>query len=295
LMEFPLVYGDTFYGVLAIATSNSNDFIEYKEFMQSLTIVASSAIDRIQGELSASAWEAIELLHRSLRQWNPSAFMLSQLASELIVEYNQASELPAVQGKMIEMVILLYSFEPDLLGGMLKATPENAAIIQLAQEVRQIRLQIAEPPIPIRPTRIMSYSENSQLAALALFYTEHLTSTFIEPPSFIRADLRESFASFIARRQIVDMEMTLIESAVEPRTEHTDIKQSIKALTLLSAREQEVIALVAEGRSNREIAEKLIISEHTVKNHMTSIFNKMGVTDRSHLIAMVYQLGYNAN
>lgn len=294
-MEFPLVYGDTFYGVLSIATSTGNDFIEYKEFMQSLTIVASSAIDRIQGELSASAWEAIELLHRSLRQWNPSAFMLSQLASELIAEYNQTSELPATQGKMVKMVCLLYAFEPDLLEGMLKATPENAAIIHLAQEVKEIRLQMLEPLIPYPAFNIITYSDNSQLAVLALFYTEHLTSAFIEPPSIIRADLRESFTSFIARRQVVDMEMTLSETTVEPRTEHADLKQAIKALTLLSAREQEVIALVAEGRSNREIAEKLIISEHTVKNHMTSIFNKMGVTDRSHLIAMVYQLGYNVN
>jgi DNA-binding CsgD family transcriptional regulator len=295
IMEFPLMYGDTFYGVLSIAIATSNDFIEYKEFMQSLTIVASSAIERIQGELSASVWDAIELLHRSLQQWSPSAYMLSHLARELIVEYNLASELPATQGKIVEMVILLYAFDPHILGGMLKATPENAALIQLAHEVKQLRLQIEKTSIGDGLFNALSYSENSQLAVLALFYTEHLTSHVVEPPIFIRADLRESFAGFVAKRQVVDMEISLFEPPVEPRTEHADLKQAIKALRLLSAREQEVIALVAEGRSNREIAEKLIISEHTVKNHMTSIFNKMGVTDRSQLIAMVYQLGYNAN
>jgi DNA-binding CsgD family transcriptional regulator len=291
-MEFPLMYGDTFYGVLSIAISTSNDFIEYKEFMQSLSIVASSAIDRIQGELSASAWETIELLHRSMQQWNPPAFMLSQLAREIIVEYTHASELPVLQSKMLEMVCLLYAFDPQMLGNILKATPENTALIELAGEVRQIRLLMEESS---SNNESLTFSENSQLAVLALFYTEHLTSFPAELPTFIRADLRESFAGFVAKRQIVDMEMSLSEPIIEPRTEHADLKQAIKALTLLTAREQEVIALVAEGRSNREIAEKLVISEHTVKNHMTSIFNKMDVTDRSHLIAMVYQLGYSAN
>jgi DNA-binding CsgD family transcriptional regulator len=291
-MEFPLMYGNTFYGVLSIAISTSNDFIEYKEFMQSLTIVASSAIDRIQGELSASAWDAIELLHRSMKQWDPSAFMLSQLAREMIIDYSQVVELPASQSKMLEMVILLYAFDPELLRSILNSTPENAILIQLAGEVRKIRLLMEQSSGRIEP---LTYSENSQLVALTLFYTEHLTSYSAEPPAFIREDLRESFTGFIAKRQIVDMELSIFEPITELRTEHTDLKQAIKTLTLLSAREQDVISLVAEGISNREIAEKLVISEHTVKNHMTSIFNKMGVTDRSHLIAMVYQLGYHAN
>ncbi|QGR00288.1 hypothetical protein EHS13_28920 [Paenibacillus psychroresistens] len=291
-MEFPLMYGNTFYGVLSIAISTSNDFIEYKEFMQSLTIVASSAIDRIQGELSTSAWEAIELLHRSIQQWDPPAFMLSQLAREMIIDYSHVSELPASQSKLLEMAILLNAFDPQLLGSILKATPENAILIQLADEVRNIRVLLEG-----RSGRVeaLSHSENSQIVALTLFYTEHLTSYSVEPPIIFRLELRESFAKFISKRQIVDMEMSIFEPILENRTEHGDLKQAIKALKLLSAREQDVISLVAEGRSNREIAEKLVISEHTVKNHMTSIFNKMGVTDRSHLIAMVYQLGYNAN
>jgi DNA-binding CsgD family transcriptional regulator len=294
-MEFPLMYGDTFYGVLSIAISTSNDFIEYKEFIQSITIVASSAIDRIQVESTASAWEAIELLHRSMQQWNPPAYMLSQLAREMIVEYTLTTELPASQSKMLEMVCLLYAYDPHLLGNILKATPENAALIHLANEVRQIRVLMEEASNKNKLPLTLMYSDNSQLVALALFYTEHLSSFPDEPPVYIRADLRESFAGFVAKRQIVDMEMSIFEPVIEPRNDHADLKQAIKALTLLSAREQEVIALVAEGRSNREIAEKLIISEHTVKNHMTSIFNKMGVTDRSHLIAMVYQLGFSAN
>ena len=49
----------------------------------------------------------------------------------------------------------------------------------------------------------------------------------------------------------------------------------------LSAREQEVLALVAEGLPNKLIARRLEISEKTVKAHLTSVFAAIGVTDRT--------------
>ena len=52
---------------------------------------------------------------------------------------------------------------------------------------------------------------------------------------------------------------------------------------LLSDREKEVVQLVAQGFRNREIGEKLFISEQTVKNHLHNIFDKLGVSDRLEL------------
>jgi DNA-binding NarL/FixJ family response regulator len=57
----------------------------------------------------------------------------------------------------------------------------------------------------------------------------------------------------------------------------------------LSAREMEVIALVVQGYKNRDIAEKLFISEKTVKNHLSAIFNKLGVSDRLELTLYVFE------
>jgi len=51
----------------------------------------------------------------------------------------------------------------------------------------------------------------------------------------------------------------------------------------LSKREREIVSLVAQGFRNREIADKLFISEQTVKNHMHNIFEKVGVQDRLEL------------
>jgi DNA-binding NarL/FixJ family response regulator len=49
----------------------------------------------------------------------------------------------------------------------------------------------------------------------------------------------------------------------------------------LTARELEVLRLVAGGRSNREIASELVLSEHTVARHLPNIFAKLGVSSRT--------------
>ncbi|KOX03858.1 LuxR family transcriptional regulator [Streptomyces sp. NRRL B-1140] len=59
----------------------------------------------------------------------------------------------------------------------------------------------------------------------------------------------------------------------------------------LSAREREVLALVARGTSNREIARELFISEATVKTHLTHLYTKLGVNDRAAAVATAYRRG----
>lgn len=57
----------------------------------------------------------------------------------------------------------------------------------------------------------------------------------------------------------------------------------------LSARERDVLALVAKGTTNREIARKLFISEATVKTHLTHLYAKLGATDRASAVAIAYE------
>ncbi|MEU9335186.1 response regulator transcription factor [Streptomyces sp. NPDC048290] len=59
----------------------------------------------------------------------------------------------------------------------------------------------------------------------------------------------------------------------------------------LSAREREVLALVAKGTPNREIARTLFISEATVKTHLTHLYTKLGVKDRAAAVAAAYERG----
>lgn len=65
-----------------------------------------------------------------------------------------------------------------------------------------------------------------------------------------------------------------------------------EAISPLTARETDILRLVAKGLSNRDIAAQLTISEHTVKNHLKNIFHKLHLENRSQLVRYVYERGW---
>lgn len=69
------------------------------------------------------------------------------------------------------------------------------------------------------------------------------------------------------------------------QSQQTDIVRQVKTLDPLTVREQEVLQLILSGKSNREIAGALFISENTVKTHARSIFSKYDVSSRAELIS----------
>ena len=79
---------------------------------------------------------------------------------------------------------------------------------------------------------------------------------------------------------------TLLPAASEDREEENEYLQEP-----LTARETEVLALLAEGAGNKEIAAKLSISEHTAKFHVSSILSKLGATTRTEAVTQGYRLG----
>ncbi|HQC70462.1 MAG TPA: helix-turn-helix transcriptional regulator, partial [Sedimentibacter sp.] len=71
------------------------------------------------------------------------------------------------------------------------------------------------------------------------------------------------------------------------RSQQTDIIRYVKTLDPLTAREEEVLQLILSGKTNREIAELLFISENTVKTHARNIFSKYDVGSRAELISTI--------
>ena len=72
---------------------------------------------------------------------------------------------------------------------------------------------------------------------------------------------------------------------------HARARANQSLIEPLSVRELEILRLVATGASNKEIAAKLVITEGTVKNHITNILGKLGVRDRTQAALKVKELG----
>lgn len=66
--------------------------------------------------------------------------------------------------------------------------------------------------------------------------------------------------------------------------------KSHEALQTLTSREREVLTLAAKGANNRDIAEKLVLKEVTVKSHLNSIFKKLNVASRTQAVLLAMQM-----
>jgi DNA-binding NarL/FixJ family response regulator len=88
-----------------------------------------------------------------------------------------------------------------------------------------------------------------------------------------------------ATRRLLDQFAPMLPSPDGSETSATD------SLAALTDREREVFVLIAEGRSNREIAQELHVSEGTVKIHVGRVFAKLNLRDRVQAVVLAYETG----
>jgi len=90
------------------------------------------------------------------------------------------------------------------------------------------------------------------------------------------------------------LEPALIADVLSDMRHHRNGRRSNPeeaTIAALTAREREVIALMGEGLRTKQIAQRLFISETTVRHHLSSIFSKLGVADRLELVIYAYRHG----
>lgn len=95
---------------------------------------------------------------------------------------------------------------------------------------------------------------------------------------------------------ITSIGMLLQGYMVVSRKQLSELKQAISAGSLqsregLSGREVEIIKWIVSGKTNREIADELFISEHTVKVHLKNVLTKLDLRNRQEVIAYAFQQG----
>ena len=97
--------------------------------------------------------------------------------------------------------------------------------------------------------------------------------------SCLRKDLVDTIRAVHARRRVISPEVAQQLALHAPQER-------------LSDREVDVLRLVAEGQANKQIAWQLSVSIETVKSHLKSIFEKLGVDDRTHAVTLAVRRGY---
>ena len=160
--------------------------------------------------------------------------------------------------------------------------------------LRHVRL--ARPDVALVDIRMPPTHTDEGLVAAQTIRAEHhqvgvlVLSQYVEPsyalrllqehPERVGYLLKErvfDIATVVdALRRIVDGE-TVIDPTIVSRLVGRRRRQD--PLTVLSAREREVLGLVAEGMSNRAIAARLYVTERTVEAHVTQIFQKLGLPE----------------
>jgi LuxR family transcriptional regulator, maltose regulon positive regulatory protein len=127
------------------------------------------------------------------------------------------------------------------------------------------------------------------LKVLPLAAPEGYISTFVDEGETLHQLLREAKGKIPAGdlRGYVERLLAAFATGENPPTK----QDAGHGAPELSDREREILLLVAEGLSNQEIADRLVISITTVKTHVGNIFHKLGVTSRIQAIARAEGLG----
>ena len=138
--------------------------------------------------------------------------------------------------------------------------------------LKAIRKHSTTKHIPV--IMITAVSEEQKIVAgLKIGADDYITKPFVLP-------------NLLARMEAVLRRSTWTKETAQKSNLSIKLNNPIKSLT---NREKEVLALAAKGASNKDIAEKLVLREVTVKSHLNSIFKKLNVTSRTQAILLAMQ------
>ena len=177
-----------------------------------------------------------------------------------------------------DALALATSTQPDVIVLDLDLGGENAVesiptLLRTAPDTRILVLTgVRDPEV---------HRQAIRHGAMGLVLKEKAVETLLQAITKVRAGEVWLEPTMIAR---VLGDLTRPQPSPQASSEATKIAS-------LTEREREVITLVGEGLRNKHIAERLYISEATVRHHLTAVFAKLGVSDRFELAIYAYQHG----
>ena len=179
-------------------------------------------------------------------------FLADQADLEVVGEADDGASAVARAQELVPDVVLMDLRMPRLDG--IEAT-------------RQIRAALPQTAVVVLTTYTDTANIGKAIAAGAIGYVPKDV-----PPPELAATIREAAHGVLHLAPVV--QRTLLQALAAPRRAEPDPKE-------LTEREREVLVLLAEGRSNKEIARHLHVSERTVKGHVGHVLGKLGVVSRT--------------
>ena len=139
---------------------------------------------------------------------------------------------------------------------------------------------------------LTAYDDEEQMFFAMRYGAAAYFSKDVAPDELIAAIRTVCQGKYVVGGRVLD-EAKLIEWLLAWYNQHvTYTNDGEETLMPLSPREMEVLAYIVQGASNKVIAIGLGISQQTVKNHMTSIFRKLGVSDRTEAAIVALRRGW---
>lgn len=208
-------------------------------------------------------------------------------------------------GEAMTTRILVCDDHPVFRGGLaaaLEAEPDLEVVAQAGSiaELRE-RLEASAADLVLLDVDLPDGGGDTVVAEVATS-THVVVLSAHDQPGLVRRAMQDGAVGYIRKDADPVELLRLVRRAAEGRTALSGdmalrLAESLRrdpderafddALDSLSPRQREVVALIADGRSNREIADTLCISEGTVKNYVTRILEVMGVSDRTKLAVLL--------
>ena len=197
---------------------------------------------------------------------------------QMLIESSPNLKLVGMAGNSCEAVASVEREQPDviILDLVLDGESGLAIIPQLLEKAKRARVLVLTGVLDQEAHR-----EALRLGARGLVLKDKAADVLLKAIDRVHAG-EVWFDRSIMSSALSDALKQKVARQVEPEA---------AKIAELTEREHQVIALVCEGLKNKQIAERLFISDSTVRHHLTSIFSKLEISDRLELVIYAYKHG----
>ncbi len=179
-----------------------------------------------------------------------------------LLEYDGTIKVVAEAADGSECLSILEKIHPDILLLDINMPVKNG--IEVLQEIRQKDYEL----------KVLILTVHNEVEYLVKAVDIGVNGYILKDSE--SSELKKAIFAIISGENFIQPDLIPLLNARLIKRDH-----DLEKIDALTKREREVLIQVAKGMFNKEIADSLLISERTVKNHMSSIFRKIDVSDRT--------------